>query len=256
MKPILRLSQGHLNLLSTCPRKFQHTYLDQLKSPIDPDLQARLEWGNRFHLLMQQRELGLPVESLLAEDEQLKHSFYALLNAAPDLFTPKTVTWREAEHCRTLEFQGYLITVVYDLLIADTQTAKIFDWKTYPQPENQKKIASNWQTRLYLFVLAETSQYLPENLSFTYWFVKLPTQPQKLPFNYNNPQHEKTKEDLSNLLNQLDAWWEDYQQRGIPFPQTNHEQHCQNCSFATRCDRNSEQQPELPSLAEIEEVVL
>ena len=33
---ILRLSQGHLNLLAACPRKFQHSYLEQLNTPLDP----------------------------------------------------------------------------------------------------------------------------------------------------------------------------------------------------------------------------
>ena len=51
-----RLSQQHLNLLSLCPRKFQYTYLDQLVSPVSPDDEERIAWGNQFHLLMQQHE--------------------------------------------------------------------------------------------------------------------------------------------------------------------------------------------------------
>ena len=69
--PLLRLSQGQLNLLATCPRKFQHTYLEQLAALADPKQNTRQILGSRFHLLMQQQAMGLPIQSFLAEDEQL-----------------------------------------------------------------------------------------------------------------------------------------------------------------------------------------
>jgi hypothetical protein len=47
------------------------------------------------------------------------------------------------------------------------------------------KLAKNWQTRLYLYVLAETSAYPPDSLSMTYWFVQLPRSPEQITFNYN-----------------------------------------------------------------------
>ncbi|MEY3333388.1 MAG: hypothetical protein RLZZ176_1688 [Cyanobacteriota bacterium] len=61
---ILRLSQGHLNLLATCPRKFQHSYLEQLNTPPDPKHEKYQILGSRFHLLMQQREMGLAIAKL------------------------------------------------------------------------------------------------------------------------------------------------------------------------------------------------
>ena len=44
-----------------------------------------MQWGSRFHLLMQQRELTLPIESLLATDSELDSSLKALIQAAPEL---------------------------------------------------------------------------------------------------------------------------------------------------------------------------
>ena len=220
---IIRLSQGQLNLLATCPPKFQQIYLEQLRSPINPEQQDKQAWGSQFHLLMQQRELGLPIDSLLKENEELQHSLNALVNAAPEILLPDAQTWRDAEHCRTLQFHSYLLTVIYDLLITNSSTAQILDWKTYLQPENKAKLAKNWQTRLYLYVLAETSPYLPEQISMTYWFVKLPNKPQKLTFTYSNSQHEQTHQDLTHLLTKLDNWRENYFNEGIPFP------HLPNC---------------------------
>ena len=176
----MRLSQGQLNLLERCPRQFQHTYLDLFGSPTTAEQQARQAWGSRFHLLMQQRELGLPIESLVREDLQLQHWMNAFATAAPEILNnlePNTNNiFRESEHYRTLQVQDYLLSVIYDLLIADDRQAQIFDWKTNPKLPKKSQLEKNWQTRLYLYVLAETSDYLPEQLSMTYWYVSSPVE--------------------------------------------------------------------------------
>ncbi|HAA31632.1 MAG TPA: PD-(D/E)XK nuclease family protein [Cyanobacteria bacterium UBA8553] len=254
------LSQGQFKLLETCPRKFQHIYLEQLGTPVSPDQQERLAWGSRFHLLMQQRELGLPVASLVEEDAQLQHWVTALVNAASDVLTPNPQTFRESEHCRTLNFQGYLLTVIYDLLIEDEKSAQILDWKTYPQPKNRQWLATDWQTRLYLYVLAETSDYAVEQLSMTYWFVKSQPRPQSLKFTYSAAQHDKTRQDLTTLLTQLSGWLQRYQYKGIDFPQVAESTgRCSECNFAVRCQRTSESSTSnsrdfFPNLADIQEV--
>jgi hypothetical protein len=258
--PLTPLSQGQLNLLETCPRKFQYIYFDQLGTPVSPEQQERLAWGSRFHLLMQQRELGLPVDSLVEEDAQLQHWVTALVNAASDVLTPNPQTFRESEHCRTLNLESYLLTVIYDLLIEDDNSAQILDWKTYPLPKNRQWLAKDWQTRLYLYVLAETSDYLPEQLSMTYWFVKSQPRPQSLKFTYSAVQHEKTRQDLTKLLTQLTGWLQRYREEGIPFPQVaESKSQCHDCSLVVRCQRTSERLTSndrelLPNLADIQEV--
>ncbi|ALF52057.1 DNA/RNA helicase [Nostoc piscinale CENA21] len=236
---LLRLSQGQLNLLERCPRQFQHTYLEQLNSPADPEHEERQTLGSRFHLLMQQREIGLPIDSLLKADPQLQKWMSAFANAAPDIVTPTTnsQTFRESEHYRTLQVQDYLLTVIYDLLIADNQQAQILDWKTYPKPPDKRKLAQNWQTRLYMYVLAETSEYLPENISMTYWFVQSEGRPQNIKYTYDNQQHQQTAKELNQLLNNLTTWLKLYQ-KGQPFPQLiETSKACNYCQFAVRCQR-------------------
>ncbi len=268
MTNLIRLSQSHLNLLEICPPKFQQVYLDGFSSIPHPEQQESLAWGSRFHQLMQQRELGLPIESLLAADRELESSITALVQAAPDVLNNKNHYWREAEHCRTHVIGNFLLTAIYDLLIAGTQTARIFDWKTYRQPQNKHKLASNWQTRLYLYVLAETSSYSPEQISMTYWFVKS-TNPQSLTFTYSDTQHAKTERDLTNLLNNLGKWLAAESWQNIAFP---HRTNCEtNCPFyqffkntALPCNRaiatNHQDSGDrfevdwLTSIAEIEEI--
>ncbi|GBE93304.1 PD-(D/E)XK nuclease family protein [Nostoc cycadae] len=259
---LLRLSQGQLNLLERCPRQFQHTYLEQLNSPSDPEHEERQTLGSRFHLLMQQQEIGLPIDSLLQADPQLQSWMSAFANAAPEIVTPlrHNQTFRDSEHYRTLQFQDYLLTVIYDLLIADNQQAQILDWKTYPKPPDKRKLAQNWQTRLYMYVLAETSEYLPENISMTYWFVQSQGRPQNIKYTYNNRQHQQTEKDLNELLNYLSNWLKLYQ-NGQPFPQIiESSKACDYCQFAIRCQRTPSTEGNitspLPTIDSIQEVSL
>jgi hypothetical protein len=229
---LLHLSQAHLNLLEICPPQFQRIYLDQLASPLSPEQQEKLNWGNQFHRLMQQQQLGLPIDPLLAKDEQLQQAISALIKIRPDRGKSGKTIWQEAEHCRTLRLDNYLLTVIYDLLLIESNRAEIFDWKTYLQPENSEKLSNNWQTRLYLYVLTETSDFLPEQISLTYWFVKVPRVPQSLTFKYSRKQHKKNKKDLTHLLSRLDHWRSsDLAADEIPFP---HVPNCQeNCPYYT-----------------------
>ncbi|BAZ28120.1 hypothetical protein NIES4074_05510 [Cylindrospermum sp. NIES-4074] len=236
---LLRLSQGQLNLLEACPRKFQHTYLEQLNTPADPEHEERQTLGSRFHLLMQQREMGLPIDSFLQADTQLQSWMAGFAEAAPEILkpAPDDQTFRESEHYRTLQVQDYLLTVIYDLLIADSQQAQILDWKTYPKPQNKSKLEKNWQTRLYMYVLAETSVYLPEQISMTYWFVQSQGKPQNIKFTYSTAQHQQTAKKLHQLLSQLGNWLKGHK-TNLLLPQVPEGRKiCDYCQFAVKCDR-------------------
>ncbi len=235
-----RLSQQHLNILTTCPRKFQYLYLDNLTLPTKLEEQERLTWGSQFHLLMQQRELGLPIESLIAENPEMQQCFQTFFQAAPEILAPENqnnIILRQAEHSRSIKLNGYILTVIYDLLIADFQQAQIFDWKTYSHPQKRERLAKNWQTRLYLYTLVESSKYFPETVSITYWFIQPKNQelPYNIKFFYNQKDHEKTQQDLSQILEQLTYWLKRYQEEGEAFPQVPVFHSCHSCQFATHC---------------------
>ncbi|MEL6438840.1 MAG: PD-(D/E)XK nuclease family protein [Cyanobacteria bacterium J06621_8] len=219
---LVRLSQSHLNLLSICPHKFQRVYMDGLGTILAPEQHESMQWGSRFHLLMQQRELTLPIAPLLSSDSELADALGALITAAPELATADDA-WREAEHCRTWNFDNFLLTVIYDLLIAQPERAVILDWKTYRQPVGKKKLHRNWQTRLYLYVLCQTSDYVPEQLQMTYWFVKS-GKPTSVTIKYTQAEHQQTQQDLKTLLADLKLWLQNYRDFKIDFPQQSHHQ--------------------------------
>lgn len=243
---MLRLSQRHLKVLETCPRQFEHIYFDRLTQPISPIQQAKTQLGSEFHLLMQQRELGLPIEPILAGSPQLAGWIQSIVTTAPELFKSNPQTWRESEHVRTLEIDNYLFTAIYDLLILQPncpkdrlrQRADIIDWKTYPLPRYKKDLDREWQTRLYLYILAETSAYLPKQINFTYWFIQSNPQPKSVRIAYTQRQHRQTHADLLALLDQLSSWLDAYQASGEHFPQIEASgEACHYCNFAPRCGR-------------------
>ena len=252
---LIRLSQSHLNLLSLCPPKFQQIYLDCLGTIPDLRRQENMKWGSQFHLLMQQRELTLPIEPLLESDRELETTFKALIENAAELGINNSDIWREAEHCRTFAQNNFVLTVIYDLLIAKTDRAIILDWKTYRQPQKATKLAHNWQTRLYLYILAETSEYSPEQIEMTYWFVK-PDRPTSVTFQYSELQHRQTEQDLLHLLTKLETWLHDYQERQIDFP------HLPDCEakcpyyqfFSSQTYATKQPQEWLESIEQIDEI--
>ncbi len=252
MAYLLRLSQTQLNLLSECPRKFQHTYLEQLAIASDPDYQEKRRLGEQFHQLMQQYYLGLSVAPLLAADPGLSDRFAAFIQSEPALLPTTANTVCQSECSRSLELEGYLLTVVYDLLVCGPEQAQILDWKTYAKPQQPQLLQQSWQSRLYPFVLAETSSYQPEQLSMTYWFFQATAdgELQKLHIPYTKALHDQTQAELQRLLPQLTVWLTQYNQ-GVDLPQVPlGSRHCATCSFAIRCDRlaHSAQAPTMPPL--------
>lgn len=251
---IWQLSQNHLNVFSTCPRKFQYTYLEQFISPCLFQ-NSNLTLGNRFHHFMQQREMGLPTAEILATDPPVQNSFNALAEVAPNIVYPQPQTWRQAEHRRSVLKENFLLTGIYDLLILSTEEALIIDWKTYPQPpkSKQKQLENNWQTRLYLYLLAQTSAYSPEQIKFNYWFINVTHQPTSVTFPYNREKHEATEKELTELLTTLKHHYQQYLEQEMSFPQVEaNKGYCQDCPFRIPCGRHLEKEEIL--FSDIEEV--
>jgi hypothetical protein len=255
MTKLQRLSQGHLKVLSECPRKFEYIYLDSLFSPTEPDQYQNMQWGSDFHRLMHQQSLGMPIEPFLISNPELVTTMETLQKAAPHLFqSPPQATLsnspspfgrlcqRESEQVRTLLIADtYLFTAIYDLVILGDK-AQIIDWKTHGQPRQPEHLAQDWQTRLYMYLLAETSDYAPADISFTYWFVQS-QPPTSVSFAYSATLHAQTAADLEALLAKTTVWLNAYPQ-SFPMVEIG-SRRCQNCHFAARCDRLSQPSSEL-----------
>ncbi|MBE9033179.1 PD-(D/E)XK nuclease family protein [filamentous cyanobacterium LEGE 11480] len=259
----MRLSQSNLKLLSACPRKFQHLYLDQYAVPVGLEQVERMAEGSQFHLLMQQHSLGLPINALLEGDPQLKTWFETFQQQRSQILRleeNEQILWQQSEHLRTISHQGHVLTVVYDWVMLGATQGQIIDWKTYPKPLKAKRLEQDWQTRLYLYVLAKTTTVVPEQLVMTYWFFQ--SRPddnaaaQSIRVRYSTQQYEQTQAELDTLLTQLSQWLSAYNDGQAELPQVDIEKgQCENCAFALRCGRtNSVTSSSAISLAAFAEV--
>lgn len=240
------LSQSHLTLLDTCPRKFKYVFFDALSGPSTYEQQATTQWGSQFHLLMQQRALDLPVEVMANADAAMSESLSALSSAAPEVFKhlPIAATggaagggFSQSEHRRTLAFNDYLLTAVYDLVVTAADEGQIFDWKTHQKSPQRERLQNDWQTRLYLYILSETTSLAPEQLSMTYWFVRSGSEPSFHRFGYSKAQHQQTQQDLQQLTDELTRMSEQVGGEAA-FPKVAIEKGlCDRCLFNVRCNR-------------------
>ncbi len=238
----MTLSQSSLQALSYCPRKFQYLYLEQLGLPnlpnptATPETELPQDLGTWFHRLQQQVELGLDIRPLLATNEPLPTWYQAFQDNPP----PMIDGLRDSEHRRQLALGNLTLVGVYDLLILGSGAAQILDWKTYARPQNPRILEKHWQTRLYPYLLAATTDYPPEEITITYWFALAPEQNHSLSFPYSSAGFMETQELLTQWQENLAAWFARYQE-GQDLPQVEVQAgKCQHCEFASRCQRRGE----------------
>jgi hypothetical protein len=191
---------------------------------------------------MQQKELGMDVADVAASDVNLAKWLLAFDTNPPNVIAGD----RLSEHRRTCELSvreyDYVLSAIYDLLIVGsdrnsntylTPLAQIIDWKTHQRPLSFAKLQANWQTRLYLYILARTTDLAPEQLSMTYWFANTATA---VTINYDRSQYRQTEQDLYATLHQISQ--AQLEERFDQLPLGSAE--CTRCDFAHRCHRASE----------------
>jgi CRISPR/Cas system-associated exonuclease Cas4 (RecB family) len=240
ISPITSISQGHLNIWEICLRRYQYSFLEELSLP-EADLQRKknLLLGSNFHLLMQQKELGLDVSLLASSDPKLQSWLDAFEHQPPEMIDGD----RLCEHRRTLERQietslhhsqnsdrgqaYFVLTAIYDFLILGDRQAQILDWKTHQVAIAAEKLKNNWQTCLYLYLLAKTTNYEPEQLSMTYWFANTA---ESVIISYSQIEHDQIEKKLLHILGQI-AQAQDYPKLAADSSE------CVYCEFRDRCDR-------------------
>jgi len=218
------ISQQHLQLWITCRRKFRHTFLDEINFPINYELQEKLTLGKQFHLVIQQHQMGIDITQIVDSESQIQKWFHSYLAHPPQMLDGEQFS----EQKRTVQFAGTTLTAIYDLLILGKTSAQIIDWKTHQNPIASSILADHWQTKLYLFILHETTNYAPEQISMTYWFANaLPSQ-KTVEIAYTTNQHQATTQALRQILQEMAE-----DDRYLPLPL--HSKPCQYCEFLPRC---------------------
>lgn len=252
MREPLLLDQTALATFEVCPRRFQLRYLKRLpwpSSPLDRGQSQAVERGRHFHRLMERHFLGLPVQGEAVGDDVVGDWWNRFLHS--NLTIPNGRLW--PEHRLTIPAGDNFLTGRFDLLILGEEDgqpfAQLFDWKT-SRPRTVVELESEWQTRLYLALIAESGQAFfadgqrltPERISLTYWYASEPDQPRVVA--YSAAKHRQNWSRIQALVAAIEAHDPDK-----IWPLTEDWIHCRSCRYQTYCGRQ-EAGPAEPSFAE------
>lgn len=244
MTESLLLSRYKLTTFLACQRRFELRYLQKLpwpQRPLSVQDEELLARGQAFHQVLQRHFLGWDVEAAAIGDAQVRQWYLQFQNSKLQLPQGRVLT----EMSLTIPLGQHLLNGRFDLLILGKSeqgepTAHLFDWKTGKAQESSK-LRHDWQTRLYLAMLAESDTALfpgtqtplkAENISITYWFVTEPDVPRTL--TYSAAQHAENWASLQAIAAQIDT-----QIAQGDWPKTDDLSECQRCAYQMICQRQA-----------------
>lgn len=241
------LSRGRLASFLNCQRQYQLRFVERVawpEAPLPDEIAAMVAHGQRFHQLLERHFLGLPVQP---EDDTLRIWWNRFKDSALSWpngrFIPETSLTIPIA-LPTPARKAYLLNGRFDLLCISTEngtpSAHIFDWKT-GKPLDVPTLRRDWQTRLYLALVAEGGSALrlssnrpisPENISLTYWYVDEPDAPRTI--RYSTALHQENWTQLQAIVQQLDALEDD-----VIWPLTDDWTTCRTCAYQIICGRQA-----------------
>jgi hypothetical protein len=235
-----QFSQVSLQDYVDCRRRFQLRHLLRLPWPaieVEPIVERErlLRLGATLHRMIQQHQLGLPVDRLtpMATDEDLKRWWdNYLTNPLSDLPTSRT-----PEVLVTAPVAGYRVVAKYDLVAVDPGSkAIIVDWKTAIRRPSRSYLAERLQTRVYRYLLVRAGAHLNADASIpasqvemVYWFSEHPQAPER--FFYDDSQYHADETLLTGLIEEILALGE------ADFDLTSQESRCDYCPYRSLCER-------------------
>jgi CRISPR/Cas system-associated exonuclease Cas4 (RecB family) len=238
-KPLL-ISQASLLAFLTCHRRFYLRYLERLPWPellLKTSQRPSVERGQKFHQLLERFFLGLPVDPTAIRDTQLRAWWRRFQES--ELALPQG---RRLPELRiTVPAGPHFLIGRFDLVIVSTAQdhpfAHVYDWKT-SRPRTHSELQQEWQTRLYLAMLAESSSALTgdegsldaNQISLTYWYVDEPLEPRTI--TYSQEQHKQNWIEIQELVGEIELGLDQDQ-----WPLTDNWSHCRTCAYQAYCGR-------------------
>jgi len=234
-------SQSNLKDYLACRKRFWLRHIQGVVWPAqvsDSPLQYEQEMllGKRFHRLVQQQLLGLPVQELEAHasaDENL----YTWWQSFNQRMFPRLQGERHVEtRLSALMNQARVIAVLDLVLLTPENRLMIYDWKTSQRKPQRRFLENDLQTRIYSCLLVLAGAHLNhgqavscDQVEMVYWFAGQPDQPERFP--YSQEQFESDLGYVQKLIAEI---------RSLPpegFTMTEDTQVCKPCVYRSLCDR-------------------
>lgn len=238
-----------------CAREFALKYKARRYWPAGsleaPRPEADTFLGTAFHILVQQRALGLdvrPFVEALAADAPALPEVWARFMASEHATLPAGArAWDE----QALHFRvgGAAFMARLDRIVRDGDRWLVLDWKT--GKPNAAKLQASWQARLYPFALVEAGHTLPgggpvrpEDVRLVFWEVGRGT-PVEVP--YDAARHEAVRRQLEAVAARAAAPFDAASADCPAFPRQ--ARRCGRCSFDQLCNPRFADVPALPAPA-------
>jgi hypothetical protein len=240
MPDTILLSRPKLTTFLNCPRRFQLRYLRHLSWPDlfgDAQTEEALTRGKQFHLLLERHFLGLDIPLTSIGDTAVSTWYQSFKQHNPVRQNGRFLP----EHRLTVPIGSHLLLGRFDLLVIGEQEgepfAHIYDWKT-GRAKGAGELEQDWQTRLYLALLAEGGGALwgdgrslhPDRITFTYWYAAEPDAPRII--HYSAARHAQNWAEIEAVASQI----EDHLQQD-EWPLTAERSRCRRCGYQAYCGR-------------------
>ena len=240
-----QFSQGSLQDLVDCKRRFQLRYLLQIAWPAVPaepylENEQHLRLGALFHLMAQQHTLGVDEARLtaMASEEPLAGWWQNFMQQRPAL---EGTLFPEAVLTTPFGQSGQRrLLAKMDLVAVSDGRATIYDWKTSRHRPPRTWLADRLQTRVYPYLLVQAGAELnsgqpftPEQVEMVYWFAGFPDRPER--FIYDAQRYAEDGTYLTGLLDQAAT----LSMSDEPFPLTPDESKCRFCVYRSLCNRGT-----------------
>ncbi len=198
--------------------------------------------GQQFHLLMERHFLGMDTLLTSIGDTAVSNWYQSFKNSKLVIPNGRFLP----EHRLTVPIDNHLLLGRFDLLVIGEQDgepfAHIYDWKT-GKARDEAVLRQDWQTRLYLALLAEGGGALwrndssengrflkTEHITMTYWYASEPDTPRII--HYSQAQHTQNWAEIQKIVAQIDA-----HHRQNEWPQTDEWAQCRQCAYQVYCGR-------------------
>ena len=237
----LLFSQSNLQDYVNCHYKFYLRHIQKFSWPAlltddALEVEQHMQSGARFHTLVHQFFLGLPLESLdqiaLSDpNEQLQTWWHNFKQTVPDQIKGETFP----ELSLVSKLNGHRLIVKYDLVIVEKDQLTIYDWKTTQRLPKPASLNTRIQSRIYPFVLAREASAInngslqPGQIKMVYWQAQFPGQTHTIA--YNQDMFEADLAYLSHLVDEI------VQLPIEGFTKTPHLTFCKYCNFRSFCDK-------------------
>ncbi len=235
-------SQNNLQDYVDCPRRFFLRHVQKLEWPAiesEPVLEQEqlMELGRQFHLMVQQKFSGIPVESVMNSTRDPELLLWWQEFTRLDLDSLQGQKYCEAFY--SIPIANYRLVAKFDLLVVQSNgETLLFDWKTSRHAPKRSNKQMRLQTRVYPFLLAKLAETTPlfpltnaENIKMIYWYPDPLIA--SIEFPYSPQQYSKDEQFLVNLVNEISSLPEN------GFEKTADERKCAYCRFRTLCERGS-----------------